>query len=187
MKIKETIFKEVLEWRANCSLLEVMRCCHHTLTKMKYAEMKYITTWIFKLSIPWIWFRAHLKFTQLTLASGFTFPWILQDVLLKSSLDSIFKVGFGVELNSLSGSDDFGNQFTKAFDDSNFIVYCRYVDVFWELKRYLNIGMEASLKRNIKLIDSFIFELIRCKREQMKNVELDVSNFFLNTDAFFYI
>lgn len=108
-------------------------------------------------------------------------------MLLKSSLDSIFKVGFGVELNSLSGSDDFGNQFTKAFDDSNFIVYCRYVDVFWKLKRYLNIGMEASLKRNIKLIDSFIFELIRCKREQMKNVELDVSNFFLNTDAFFYI
>ncbi|KAH9647406.1 cytochrome P450 family 704 subfamily A polypeptide 2 [Citrus sinensis] len=97
----------------------------------------------------------------------------MQDVLLKSSLDSIFKVGSGVELNSLSGSDDFGNQFTKAFDDSNFIVYCRYVDVFWELKRYLNIGMEASLKRNIKLIDSFIFELIRCKREQMKNVELD--------------
>ncbi|XVE64123.1 hypothetical protein DITRI_Ditri07aG0076600 [Diplodiscus trichospermus] len=96
----------------------------------------------------------------------------LQDMFMKSTLDSMFKVGFGVELNALSGSDEFGNRFTKAFDDSNVIVYWRYVDVFWKVKRFLNIGLEAALKRNVKIIDDFIFELIKCKREQMKNEKL---------------
>ncbi|KAB2020127.1 hypothetical protein ES319_D07G046100v1 [Gossypium barbadense] len=96
----------------------------------------------------------------------------LQDLFMKSTLDSIFKVGFGVELNALSGSDEFANQFTKAFDDSNFIVFRRYVDMFWKVKRFFNIGLEAALKRNVKIIDDFIFDLIRCKREQMENEKL---------------
>ncbi|KAL5746160.1 hypothetical protein ACOSP7_027306 [Xanthoceras sorbifolium] len=99
----------------------------------------------------------------------------LQDMLMKSTLNSIFKVGFGVELNALSDSNEFGNQFTKAFDDSNFIVFCRYVDPFWKLKRFLNLGLEASLKKNIKIIDGFVYELIRYKREQLKSKKLDVS------------
>ncbi|KAL5727884.1 hypothetical protein ACHQM5_001028 [Ranunculus cassubicifolius] len=93
----------------------------------------------------------------------------LQEFLMKSTLDSIFKVGFGIELNSLSGSDEFGNRFTKAFDDSNAIVFWRYVDPFWEIKRFFNIGLEARLKRNIKIIDDFVFQTIRFKRVQMKS------------------
>ncbi|KAK8489333.1 hypothetical protein V6N13_030855 [Hibiscus sabdariffa] len=96
----------------------------------------------------------------------------LQDMFMKSALDSIFKVGFGVELNALSGSDESANRFTKAFDDSNVIVFWRYVDVLWKVKRLLNIGMEAALKRNVEIIDDFVFELIRCKREQMEDEQL---------------
>ncbi|KAI5569885.1 hypothetical protein BDE02_12G107200 [Populus trichocarpa] len=97
----------------------------------------------------------------------------LQDMLMKSTLDSIFKVGFGFELNALSGLDESGSRFTKAFDDSNSIVFWRYVDLILELKRFLNFGSEASLKQNIKVINDFIFELIRCKREQMKTGKLE--------------
>ncbi|KAE8694715.1 CYP704C1 protein [Hibiscus syriacus] len=96
----------------------------------------------------------------------------LQDLFMKSALDSIFKVGFGVELNSLSGSVESANRFAKAFDDSNVIVFWRYVDVLWKVKRFLNIGMEADLKRNVKIIDDFIFELIQRKREQMEDEKL---------------
>lgn len=87
---------------------------------------------------------------------------------MKSTLDSIFKVGFGIEMNSLYGSDEISNNFTKAFDDSNAIIYRRYVYPFWKIERYLNIGLEASLKRKVKVIDDFVFEAIRCRREQMK-------------------
>lgn len=76
---------------------------------------------------------------------------------MKSTLDTIFKVGFGADINILSGADDFGNRFTKAFDDANFIVYWRYVDIFWRIKRYLNIGLEAlSRKTSKSLTSSFL-------------------------------
>ncbi|KAJ6851238.1 cytochrome P450 704C1-like isoform X1 [Iris pallida] len=93
----------------------------------------------------------------------------MQNLLMKSTLNSIFKVGFGVDLDTVSISDDeLGSRFSNAFDDSNRIVFWRFVDIFWDLKRYLNIGQEAQLKKNIRVIDDFVFRLIRHKRELMK-------------------
>ncbi|KAJ4972358.1 hypothetical protein NE237_005457 [Protea cynaroides] len=91
----------------------------------------------------------------------------IQDLLMRCSLDSIFKVGFGVELNCLEGSSEEGRNFIKAFDDSNRLVYYRYVDPFWKLRRILNFGSEGSLKKNIKIMDDFVFGVIRNKRKQM--------------------
>ncbi|PUZ62387.1 hypothetical protein GQ55_4G353300 [Panicum hallii var. hallii] len=91
----------------------------------------------------------------------------MQDLLMKTTMDSIFKVGFGFELNTLSGSDELSIQFSNAFDEANSLVYHRYVDLFWQLKRYFNIGSEAKLKRNIQIIDGFVMKLIHQKREQM--------------------
>ncbi|OMO90888.1 Cytochrome P450 [Corchorus olitorius] len=110
--------------------------------------------------------------SQVTIMAAAEQAMDLQDMLMKSTLDSMFKVGFGVELNTLSGSDVFWNRFTKALDDAAAIVLRRYVDPLWRVKRFLNIGLEAALKRNIKIIDDAIFELIRCKREQMKSENL---------------
>uniref|UniRef100_A0A1W7HBV9 Cytochrome P450 n=1 Tax=Scoparia dulcis TaxID=107240 RepID=A0A1W7HBV9_SCODU len=95
----------------------------------------------------------------------------LQDLLMKSTMDSMFKVGFGIDLDTLSGSDDISNQFIKAFDDSNVIVYWRYVDVFWKIKRFLNISQERALRNNIKIIDDFVYKLIHHKRKQMNKTE----------------
>ncbi|KAI3735207.1 hypothetical protein L6452_14697 [Arctium lappa] len=100
----------------------------------------------------------------------------LQDLLMKTALDSMFKVGFGFDLDTLSGSDEVSNRFIKAFDESNCIIFWRYVDPLWRLKRYLNIGKEAALKTNIRVIDNFVYELIEHKREQMKNGKLDDGN-----------
>lgn len=97
----------------------------------------------------------------------------LQDILMKTAMDTMFKVGFGVDIDTLSGSDEISNQFIKAFDDSNVIVYWRYVDVFWKAKRFLNIGLERNLKENIKVIDNFVYKLIHHKREQLRNEEVN--------------
>lgn len=96
----------------------------------------------------------------------------IQKLLMKSTLDSIFKVGFGVDLNTLSDdSDELGSRFSTAFDDSNRMVFSRFFDVFWNLKRYFNIGQEAQLKRNIQVIDDFVFQLIHQKRVLMDSVK----------------
>ena len=80
-------------------------------------------------------------------------------------MDSIFKVGFKVDLNCLEGSSKEGTAFMNAFDDSNALVYWCYVDPFWKLKRFLNIGSEAALKKKIKFLDDFVHGVIRTKRE----------------------
>ncbi|XP_060218690.1 cytochrome P450 704C1-like [Lycium barbarum] len=92
----------------------------------------------------------------------------MQELLMRCSLDSIFKVGFGVDLNCVDGSGGDDNNFIKAFDDSNELIYWRYVDSFWKLKRYFNIGSEALLKKNIKFIHEFVDELIRTRRKQLE-------------------
>lgn len=87
---------------------------------------------------------------------------------MRCTLDSIFKVGFGVDLNCLEGSNRAGNDFIKAFDDSNELVYWRYADPLWKLKKYLDIGAEATLKKNIKAIHNFVDKVIKTKRQQME-------------------
>ena len=87
---------------------------------------------------------------------------------MRFPLDSIFKVVFGVVLNCLEGSSKEGTAFMKAFDDSNALVYWRYVNPFWKLKRFFNIGSEATLKKKIKILDDFVHGVIRIKRERLE-------------------
>ncbi|XP_039122810.1 cytochrome P450 704C1-like [Dioscorea cayenensis subsp. rotundata] len=91
----------------------------------------------------------------------------IQDLLMKTTLDSIFKVGFGVELKTLSGTSEEGKAFAKAFDDSSIQVTRRFFDVTWKVKRYLNVGAEAMMKKNIKIIDDFVYKLIDTKLKQL--------------------
>jgi cytochrome P450 len=106
----------------------------------------------------------------------------MQDLLMRTTMDSMFKVGLGTELNTLSGSDESSIQFSNAFDEASSLVYYRYVDLFWQVKRYLNIGSEAKLKKSIQIIDNFVMQLIHQKRGQMKNVHdrVRVTKLFLH-------
>ncbi|CAN1308309.1 Cytochrome P450 704C1 [Linum perenne] len=92
----------------------------------------------------------------------------IQDLFMKSTLDSIFKVAFGVELDSMCGSNDEGTKFSQAFDDASAMTLWRYVDVFWKVKKLLNIGSEAALKKNVKIVDDFVYKLIKNKIELMQ-------------------
>ncbi|XP_058104701.1 cytochrome P450 704C1-like [Magnolia sinica] len=91
----------------------------------------------------------------------------MQDLFMKSTLDSIFKVGFGLELNSLCGSSEEGRRFAEAFDESSVLTFWHYVDPLWKLKKRFNIGSEAMLQEKKKSIDEFVYKLIQSKKEQM--------------------
>uniref|UniRef100_A0A2N9JBU3 Cytochrome P450 n=1 Tax=Fagus sylvatica TaxID=28930 RepID=A0A2N9JBU3_FAGSY len=99
----------------------------------------------------------------------------IQDLLMKSALDSLFQVAFGIELDSMCGSNEEGKNFSNAFNDSSEMTLWRYVDIFWRIKKFLNIGSEATLKRRLKIVNDFVFKLIHRKIEQMKN-SLDESS-----------
>ncbi|KAK8495491.1 hypothetical protein V6N12_032770, partial [Hibiscus sabdariffa] len=89
-----------------------------------------------------------------------------QDLFMKTALESIFKVGFGMDLNCLDGlSNEEATTFSKAFDDANEAVNLRFADPLWKLKRFINIGSEASLKKNIEIVDKFVHNVISTKKE----------------------
>ncbi|MFS7926272.1 putative abieta-7,13-dien-18-ol hydroxylase [Helianthus anomalus] len=91
----------------------------------------------------------------------------INDLFMKLTMDSIFKVGFGIELDNLGGNEE-GVRFSLAFDDANNLTYKRFVDPTWKIKKFFNIGLEAELKRNLKIIDDFVYKVIQLKIEQMQ-------------------
>lgn len=94
---------------------------------------------------------------------------------MKSTLDSIFKVAFGVELDSMCGSSEEGAKFGEAFDNASAMTLWRYVDIFWKMKKAFNVGSEAKLKKNIRVIDDFVYKLIQTKVEEMHKSKNDSS------------
>ncbi|XP_021735555.1 cytochrome P450 704C1-like [Chenopodium quinoa] len=106
----------------------------------------------------------------------------IQDLFMKSTLDSIFKVAFGVDLDSMCGSNEEGKKFGQAFDDASASTMLRYVDIFWPIKKFLNIGAEAKLKRSVKTVDDFVYKLISNKVELMKSSQSNVSEMQMKKD-----
>uniref|UniRef100_A0A1W7HBS2 Cytochrome P450 n=1 Tax=Scoparia dulcis TaxID=107240 RepID=A0A1W7HBS2_SCODU len=102
-------------------------------------------------------------------------PFDIQDLFMKATLDSIFRVAFGIELDSMCGSNEEGARFSNAFDDASAMTLFRYVDISWKIKKMLGVGSEAKLKRNVQMIDEFVYKLISTKAEQMHKSEDDKS------------
>ncbi|EYU25023.1 hypothetical protein ABFS82_06G041100 [Erythranthe guttata] len=93
-------------------------------------------------------------------------PIEIQDLFMKSALDSVFKVVLGVDLDTMRGTSE-GTQFSKAFDEASEMTCYRYVDISWPIKKYFNIGSEATLKKCMKVVDGFVYEVIQNKIEQI--------------------
>ncbi|KAM0945435.1 putative abieta-7,13-dien-18-ol hydroxylase [Dioscorea sansibarensis] len=92
----------------------------------------------------------------------------IQELFMRATMDSIFEIGFGIELNSLEGQIK-GSRFAKALDNSNEFTMLRYYNPFWKIKRFLNIGSEAKLKENIKVVNDLVYHLIHTKMKQMSD------------------
>ncbi|GAB2270271.1 hypothetical protein Dimus_005176 [Dionaea muscipula] len=84
----------------------------------------------------------------------------IQDLFMKSTMDSIFKVAFGVDLGTMCGTSEEGTKFSHAFDDASSLIVQRYFDPLWPMKKFLNLGSEAKLKKSVQVIDNFVYKLI---------------------------
>lgn len=92
---------------------------------------------------------------------------LLKELLMRMTLDSICKVGFGVEIGTLAPNLP-ENRFAQAFDIANIIVTLRFIDPLWRIKRFLNVGSEALLDKSIKTIDDFTYSVIRRRKKEIK-------------------
>lgn len=95
----------------------------------------------------------------------------IQDLFMKSSLDSIVRILLGIELDTMRGTNEEGIRFSYVFNEANEFTLYRYVDFFWKIKRFLNIGSEAVLRNHIKVIDQFMYKLIKSKMDEVHKSE----------------
>ncbi|KAJ8441360.1 hypothetical protein Cgig2_024872 [Carnegiea gigantea] len=96
----------------------------------------------------------------------------MQELLMRMTLDSICKVGFGVEIGTLE-PDLPENSFARAFDTANIIVTLRFIDPLWRIKKFLNVGSEALLSESIKIIDDFTYSVIRRRKAELEEAKGD--------------
>ncbi|XP_045790698.1 cytochrome P450 704B1-like [Trifolium pratense] len=94
----------------------------------------------------------------------------MQELLMRMTLDSICKVGFGVEIGTLNPNSP-NNSFAKAFDTANIIVTLRFIDPLWKIKKFLNLGSEAQLDKSIKIIDDFTYSVIRTRKAEIEDAK----------------
>ncbi|XP_074376377.1 cytochrome P450 704B1 [Apium graveolens] len=91
----------------------------------------------------------------------------LQELLMRMTLDSICKVGFGVEIGTLAPHLP-ENRFALAFDTANITVTLRFIDPLWKVKKFLNVGSEAVLDKSMKIIDDFTYSVIRRRKAEIE-------------------
>jgi cytochrome P450 len=104
----------------------------------------------------------------------------MQDLFMRSTLDSIFKIGFGVNLGGLSGSSREGAAFARAFEDASEQVLYRFFDLLWKAKKLLNISSEAAMKRSVRTINDFVYAVIDRKVEQMGSDQHEFVSFLFS-------
>ncbi|KAH7691010.1 Cytochrome P450 E-class group I protein [Dioscorea alata] len=98
----------------------------------------------------------------------------LQDVFLKFTFDATCELVFGVNPKSLSL--EFPTiPFSKAMDETMTVMFLRHIMParWWKLLRWLNVGEEKKLARARKVIDQFIAEAIKKKRDKHGNIRED--------------
>ncbi|KAK9277691.1 hypothetical protein L1049_007238 [Liquidambar formosana] len=99
----------------------------------------------------------------------------MQELLMRMTLDSICKVGFGVEIGTLAPNLP-ENRFARAFDTANIIVTLRFIDPLWKIKKVLNIGSEVLLDQSMRIIDDFTYSVIRRRKAEIEEARKNPKN-----------
>ena len=94
----------------------------------------------------------------------------IQKLMYCYTFDSINEIAFGRAVNSLGGNEK-DLLFQKSFDDSQKVCILRFVNPFWKIHRMLNIKVEREMKQHLKVIDSYLYEVIKEKMSDRESTE----------------
>ncbi|XP_026452336.1 cytochrome P450 704B1-like [Papaver somniferum] len=99
----------------------------------------------------------------------------MQELLMRMTLDSICKVGFGMEIGTLAYElPDI--RFANAFEYASSTVTYRFVNPWWRFKRFLNVGSEALFVQSIQVIDEFTYKLIHKRKAELQEAKSTSNN-----------
>ncbi|XP_057478906.1 cytochrome P450 86B1 [Actinidia eriantha] len=98
----------------------------------------------------------------------------LQDVLLRLTFDNVCMIAFGVDPGCLSpGLPEI--PFAKAFEDATQATLLRFITptLIWKAMRYAELGFEKTLKSSIKRVDEFAEQVIRTRKKELENQNMN--------------
>ncbi|CAD6211721.1 unnamed protein product [Miscanthus lutarioriparius] len=97
-------------------------------------------------------------------------PWSSRASRSGATMDSIFTIAFGLDLDTLlGGGSGEGSRFAAAFDDASSFTLLRYVNAFWKAQRFLGVGSEAKLRQRVKVVDEFVYKCIRDRAQELSD------------------
>eukprot|EP00008_Paramoeba_atlantica_P009546 CAMPEP_0201493912 /NCGR_PEP_ID=MMETSP0151_2-20130828/43244_1 /ASSEMBLY_ACC=CAM_ASM_000257 /TAXON_ID=200890 /ORGANISM="Paramoeba atlantica, Strain 621/1 / CCAP 1560/9" /LENGTH=442 /DNA_ID=CAMNT_0047881761 /DNA_START=444 /DNA_END=1769 /DNA_ORIENTATION=- len=102
----------------------------------------------------------------------------LQDMFFRYTLDSFSDLAFGLKVGCVN-SEDQQPPFASAFDRANVLIARRFSDPFWKISRALKRGSEGELADSLSIINNFVFDVVR-KRKEMGKEELEKHEDFLS-------
>ncbi|XP_072984116.1 cytochrome P450 86B1-like [Typha latifolia] len=94
----------------------------------------------------------------------------LQDVLLRLTFDNVCMIAFGIDPGCLQpGLPKI--PFAKAFEDATEATTIRFVTptAIWKALRAVDLGSERSLKRSLKQVDEFAYEVIETRKKEIES------------------
>eukprot|EP01083_Nonionella_stella_P302732 1045020_1 len=83
----------------------------------------------------------------------------INDILGRYTLDTFCEIAFGKRMNIVEIYPE-EHAFGVAFDNCVEHVSYRAGDVLWKLKRFLNIGSEAQITKETKVIEEFVQKIV---------------------------
>jgi cytochrome P450 len=94
-------------------------------------------------------------------------PIDMQNLFHEFTLDSICSIAFGVDLNSLDAEEQ--PAFAKAFDATQMILTKRWFvpPMVWKTMRFFRLGPEGQLVRHLKVLNEFVYAVIRARRQNL--------------------
>jgi cytochrome P450 len=81
-------------------------------------------------------------------------------LLNRFTIEAFAEIGFGVHMGCLDSDEE--HPFQKAFDQAQRALFLRFVRPgwFWKTQKWLGLGAEGQLKRDIEVINATVLEIV---------------------------
>ncbi|KAM5572427.1 cytochrome P450 86A22-like [Rosa sericea] len=143
------------------------------LFQRKTAALEFTTRTLRQAMARWVSRAIEQRFCPiLEAAQNEAKPVDLQDILLRLTFDNICGLAFGKDPQTLSpGLPE--NGFATAFDGATEATLQRLIlpEVIWKFKKWLGLGMEASMSHNLHHVDDYLSNIINSRKLELANLQ----------------
>ncbi|KAK8650548.1 hypothetical protein V6N13_140183 [Hibiscus sabdariffa] len=145
------------------------------LFQRRTAALEFTTRTLRQAMARWVTRAIKFRFCPiLEEAQNKSQPVDLQDVLLRLTFDNICGLAFGKDPQTCAQQLP-ENSFASAFDRATEASLQRFIlpEVLWKIKKWLRLGLEASLSRSVLHINKYLSDVIDARKQELLSQQKD--------------